>query len=809
MRAVEVLICCLLVFPLVGTVSNPWPKSRTKFRVESEETKSLRGSLEALAAQARDLFRTGQYPQAIQKFDIVRTQAEAAHLTDLAVRAIGNTGACEFALHRYQDALRTLLRAHGLAESIGDTSLATLFDANIASLYSDLGELDAAAQWTQGILMRLKRLSPKDQRQSEPQLLLQMATLRARQHRMAEAEALFGLGLDAADRAGDLELYATGWNRLGEEHLRQHNLRAAEAALLEAYRIRKLNHLPLDSSYRSLGRLRLEQGDLASASELLDRAVELSARPRGPLPAWNVYYARGRVALAQGRLHKAVEDLRIAVRLARDWRWIAPAGDAARIGMEGGLEDVYSALIEAGNRLYLETGDAALIRETFEAAEENRAASLRALVAVRQETEAAQLPPAYWEALGRLQRAEVQSLRTAGTQAEAANAQVAGIRAELARMELTLGPAAAPLPAALLDRARATLDGDAALLSFHLGASDSWMWALDREGLVLHRLPGREAIEFQVQAAANALRTDAASADLAAAQLYGILFGTLEPRFQQKTRWLLALDRGLFETPFAALRTGDAYLAETHTLELIPGAGFWIEAAARPRTPISPVFVGLGDAIYNTADPRLTRQPGAKSPLLLPRLVASGHEVEDCARAWGAGSGRGEHVLLEGEAASRANLLRQLARNPAVVHLATHVLRSPDPSAQGLIALSLTPRHENELLPPQEIAGWHTAAGVVVMSGCHSAEGRVLPGTGLLGLTRAWLVAGARSVIASNWATPDENGGLFSALYRRLGTDQSAGPAAALRAAQVEMIRAGGWRARPRYWGAYFVVGAG
>src|SRR5262249_56862267 len=115
----------------------------------------------------------------------------------------------------------------------------------------------------------------------------------------------------------------------------------------------------------------------------------------------------------------------------------------------------------------------------------------------------------------------------------------------------------------------------------------------------------------------------------------------------------------------------------------------------------------------------------------------------------------------------------------------------------GLIALSLNSRRENELVPPQEIASWRTGAGVIVMSGCHSAEGPILPGTGLLGLTRAWLAAGARSVIASAWATPDENGALFDALYRNLAGGEGFEPAAAPRAARLAMShgRGGGARA--------------
>ena len=68
-------------------------------------------------------------------------------------------------------------------------------------------------------------------------------------------------------------------------------------------------------------------------------------------------------------------------------------------------------------------------------------------------------------------------------------------------------------------------------------------------------------------------------------------------------------------------------------------------------------------------------------------------------------------------------------------------------------------------------------------------------------------MAGAQAVAASNWDTPDEGGSLFGSLYLNVRMQSSADAAAALRAAQVEMIRSGGWRARPRYWGAYFVVG--
>jgi len=57
-------------------------------------------------------------------------------------------------------------------------------DVNIASLYSEMGELEAAAQWIEGAL---ERMSGKDRRDHLPKLLIQLAIVYARQHRMPEA----------------------------------------------------------------------------------------------------------------------------------------------------------------------------------------------------------------------------------------------------------------------------------------------------------------------------------------------------------------------------------------------------------------------------------------------------------------------------------------------------------------------------------------------------------------------------------------------------------------------------------------------
>ena len=808
MKTAKVLACCLLILPLAGPAFRFGPTSRARSRESGEEGSSQRLLLTAELRAATDVFRAGHYNAAADRYRALAARGTLIHDTTFAARATANFGGCLFALHRYQPALQAFLDARTLAERARDSSTLAGIDTNIASLYTETNDLDAAARWIEGTRERLT--NPQDRRAHLPELLLQLATIRARQRQFPEALALFRQGTADAARAGDLNLYAIGWNRLGEELLLQHNLPGAEPPLIEAYRVRKLYHLPLYTSYRSLGRLRLEQGDLRSASLLLDRAVELASGPRGQIPTWDLYASRGRARLAQGRLREALDDLRTAVRLGRAWRWSAVPDDGGRIGEEGWLEHVVAAFIEAGNRLYLRTEDPALLRETFEVLEENRASSLRLLHAARSGV----LPADYWEDMAALQTAEVRALRSGKAEDQEA---AASARAAVARLEASLARQPESGAGTLLGRAQQALSSDAALFSFHLGDQVSWLWAVDRQGIELRVLPSRAALTRQVEDAAAALHENLPAAPEEGAALYRALFGGLTGRLRFKQRWLLTLDGSLYDAPLAALAaaTGNrpTYLVELHTLQVIPGVGWWLEAC-RHGTPLTPLFVGIGDPVYNTADSRLasrtpkamlrpavfSRLPGPG--ITLPRLVGSGSELAACARAWD-----GDSRLLTGAAASTRNLQDQLQRNPSVLHFATHVLETEDGPSNAAIALSLNAGGEAALLRPSTIAQWHIRTGLVVLSGCHSAAGEVLPGTGLLGLTRAWLAAGADGVIGSQWATTDDSGALFSAFYRKLRRAGVPSPAQALRAAQLEMLHSGDWHADPRYWGAYFAMG--
>jgi len=811
------LASLLSIIPIAGTLVRFVPPPRTPPLATPGQKSVRRDALTAQLNQSGEVYLTGDFHAAAALAQQGYRDALGAGELQLASRFLNNLGGCRFALHQHREALRVYLEARTLAEAMHDNAGAGNLDFNISSLYSWLGQMDAA---TEAIGRAMAQLSGPERLAQLPKLLAQLATLEAKQGRLPQAVDLYKKSIAAADRAGDLEMYALAWNLLGYTYLEHEQLPQAERPLLEAYRLRKLNHLrSVESSYRNLGKLRLRQGDARSASVLLDRAVALSSQPGGLRPNWEVYSARGRVRLQQNRLQDALDDLRIAARLARNWRRGVFPDDATRVSTENQVQEVHSALVEAGNRLYFATRRRPLAQETFESAEANRAASMRALLAEPRDWRRG-LPTEYWETLQKLESAEVELLRSPGGPA---GERVRQLQGALIQWESRAGSITGVDLPNLLERTRRNLRPDAAFLAFHLASPNSYLWAVSREKFALYRLPPDAEIGALVAGFAKDVRQGSAKTQAAGTRIFRVLFGQLDPAFRKKPRWLLALDAQLFELPFAALieesgARGPVFLAERHSLQIASGAGMLSPVSADRRFFDGP-FVGVADPVYNMADARWKgSQPAsllgfftaraddstAGGDLHLARLAGSAGEVTACAAAW---SGSRTATLLEGAAASRQGLQAALDGHPAVLHFATHVLHSSQGARSGLIVLSLTHAGQHEVLSPAEIATWHLDGALVSLSGCSSGSADALPATGLMGLTRACQAAGASAVVASRWPTPDDAGALFLSFYRNLRAAPHDGPAVALQLAQIDMLRSRTWRSNPLYWGAYFVTG--
>jgi CHAT domain-containing protein len=185
------------------------------------------------------------------------------------------------------------------------------------------------------------------------------------------------------------------------------------------------------------------------------------------------------------------------------------------------------------------------------------------------------------------------------------------------------------------------------------------------------------------------------------------------------------------------------------------------------------------------------------SPDQFGRLLGSGEELKASSANWGSPS----TVLLEGTSARRDLFLEELAAGPAVIHLATHFLND---GQQGLIAFGLGRGGRSEYLTTTDVASLRVPGAFVAMTGCRTGVGEAHPGAGLLGLTRAWQMAGASAVLATSWRVRDSNGEILASFYKHLRVVPAA---QALRLSQIEMLQSGTWRAMPSYWAPYQITG--
>ena len=160
---------------------------------------------------------------------------------------------------------------------------------------------------------------------------------------------------------------------------------------------------------------------------------------------------------------------------------------------------------------------------------------------------------------------------------------------------------------------------------------------------------------------------------------------------------------------------------------------------------------------------------------------------------------------LTGEDATKEAVLQRIA-SVALVHIAAHgrketgeIVLAPDPRWG-----SKTPTEEDYILKMSDIQAVKLRARLVVLSCCHSGQGEV-SSEGVVGMARAFLFAGARSVLASLWAIDDEATMMFmKSFYRQLGNGESA--SVALQKA-MKCLRDSHDYSAPKYWAPFVLIG--
>jgi CHAT domain-containing protein len=213
-----------------------------------------------------------------------------------------------------------------------------------------------------------------------------------------------------------------------------------------------------------------------------------------------------------------------------------------------------------------------------------------------------------------------------------------------------------------------------------------------------------------------------------------------------------------------------------------------------------------GDEIRSLQFERSVRQVGmSEGELRIPRLPFTRQEAEGIVALARTGDGM---KALDFQASRPTATSDQLSQY-RIVHFATHgVLNSEQPELSGIV-LSLVDENgkpQDGFLRAHEVYNLKLPAELVVLSGCKTGLGKEIKGEGLVGLTRGFMYAGAARVMVSLWDVSDvATSELMKRFYKAMLKDGER-PAAALRAAQVSMLKEKRWQS-PYFWAAFILQG--
>lgn len=608
--------------------------------------------------------------------------------------------------------------------------------------------------------------------------LVDMADVYARQHQYLQAEKTYQRGLEEARVAGNPDAESTALERMAELQMELRRYRQA----LETF---------------------------AKAQSLREQSGQIEDVAR-------IQYSRARIYLQVNQLEDARTEIEKTIAIIESQRLRIAKFDS-RAQYFASVHDYYSLYIQvliALNKLHPDQNYARL---AFEAAEKGKVRSLLDLLENTQQSVICDALLAH----------------NSGAPTIKSNEATSEAQALSTTQPLTLNELETQIG-----------DGDTVLLEYALGEDRSVAWVVDGKNTAAYDIAPAAEINKRVRMFRNALlpvetkanespsdyllrRAVAKRSRLTQAKLLAnLLFGPLQ--LPPRKRLLIVPDGPLQYLPFAALAVPangreSVPLIERYELTMLPSASTLVslrKTASKRAPPADEVTVFADPAFAppgKPVPPAGSISPGAprsreltralidvRDSRWIPSLPGSRNEALAIQQI----TGRARTRLIMGFDANREAIKTSSIEHQKILHFATHGMMDPrHPELSGLVLSMFNKKGEYQdgYLRVSDIYNLKLSADLVVLSSCESALGKDLGSEGINGLPRAFLYAGARTVIASLWKVDDDaTVPLMKAFYSRLQRGET--PALALREAQIEMLKSAQF-SDPYYWAAFVLEG--
>jgi CHAT domain-containing protein len=389
------------------------------------------------------------------------------------------------------------------------------------------------------------------------------------------------------------------------------------------------------------------------------------------------------------------------------------------------------------------------------------------------------------------------------------------------------------------------LEPNTVLLEYSLGDERSYLWAVTQDSMKAFALPKGGDIKKVAQQVYQSVTARSVTKSLetpeqrqrriadadaqfqtSSAELARMILAPAAAEFGTK-RMVVVADGALQYVPFAALPAPGSTrpLIVDHELVSLPSASSLAiqRQTLANRKPAPKGVAVIADPVFSARDSRLKSDGarratadddtriiehvgnGSGGPLNVRRLPFTRQEADRIlAVAPGGSNLRAVDFRANRSIATSGELSKY-----RYVHFATHGYLDTSRAGLSAIVLSLVDEQgkpQDGFLRTHDIYNLKLPAELVVLSACETGLGKDVKGEGLEGLTRGFMYAGARRVVVSLWNVNDKaTAGLMQHLYVGMLKNKKT-PAAALRDAQIEMLRVKQWQS-PYYWAAFVMQG--
>jgi len=658
----------------------------------------------------------------------------------------------------YHDALQ-------IARKQKDLYVETLGLAGLAAVATKEERYDESIDWHQTALQLAQSL---DAQRSLAQILGNMAWGYRKLGDFDSALAFYKRAEEVSAHAGFIELQIYWLTGTSNVYYQQHDYEAAEAVLMRGLELARSqgNKRTLTEYMNDLAEIELEIGRIESAEKYYEEAIHLE---QGSLDRSELLASQ----LVRGRIDVQKHDYAQAEKSFREVIGDSKADTSQRWEAEARLARVYadmgqSAKAEAEFRRSVAVIEAA--RSSVQA-EDLRLSFLSSAITFYND---------YIDFLIRRRRTadalRVAELSRARTLEEGLSASARS----LSRSALTNSPE------------RMARRFQATLLFYWIGQNHSYLWVINPAKTAHFELPKASEIESAVKSYQKALPGMRDAQDLGSSdgkQLFAMLVEPARKLIPPGSRVIVFPAESLYGLNFETLIVPDPqphFWIEDVTLTTGSSLTMLAASATQPPPKDKSLFL-VGD----------TKPP---NPPFAP-LPQAAVEMKEVKKYFPGARTR----VLEGERATPTAFLKSNPEQFSYLHFVTHGTASRTRPLESAVILSKESSSDTYKLYARDIVQHHLNANLVTISACNGAGTRAYSGEGLVGLSWAFLRAGAHNVIGALWEVSDASTPqLMDAFYRELFQGKDA--ATALRDAKLGLLRSADPDSvfkKPFYWAPF------